>query len=113
MGRKICIIGGGPGGYVAAIRAAQLGAEVTLIEQDELGGTCLNWGCIPSKIMRHAAALLEKLHEARELGLNLKGHLHADMQALMEKKERQGWGPVGSLGLEPEFPKALEGSFRP
>lgn len=47
--RKVAVIGGGPGGYVAAIRAAQLGAEVTLIEKEALGGTCLNVGCIPTK----------------------------------------------------------------
>ena len=88
MSQKICIIGGGPGGYVAAVRAAQLGAEVTLIEQDDLGGTCLHRGCIPSKIMRHAAELLEKLRKAEEFGLKLKGDLHADLKVLMEKKEK-------------------------
>ena len=88
MSERICIIGGGPGGYVAAIRAAQLGAEVTLIEQDELGGVCLNRGCIPSKIMRHAAELLEKLHRAQEFGLKLNGNLHADLKSVMERKER-------------------------
>ncbi|MDR1650344.1 MAG: FAD-dependent oxidoreductase, partial [Synergistaceae bacterium] len=46
---KIAVIGGGPGGYVAAVRAAQLGADVTLIERGSLGGTCLNAGCIPTK----------------------------------------------------------------
>ena len=51
MPEKITIIGGGPGGYVAAIRAAQRGAQVTVVEKDELGGTCLNWGCIPTKCL--------------------------------------------------------------
>ncbi len=88
MSQKICIIGGGPGGYVAALRAAQLGAEVTLIEGDKLGGVCLNRGCIPSKIMRHTAELLEKLHRAREFGLEIKGDFHADLKLLMERKER-------------------------
>ena len=54
----LAIIGGGPGGYVAAIRAAQLGAEVTLIEKDKLGGTCLNVGCIPTKALLHSAEVL-------------------------------------------------------
>ncbi|RYD06714.1 hypothetical protein N752_03300 [Desulforamulus aquiferis] len=49
MQYKIVIIGGGPGGYVAAIRAAQMGAKVALIERERVGGTCLNWGCIPTK----------------------------------------------------------------
>ena len=49
----VAVIGGGPGGYVAAIRAAQLGADVTLIEKEQLGGTCLNVGCIPTKALLH------------------------------------------------------------
>ncbi|MBQ7557848.1 MAG: FAD-dependent oxidoreductase, partial [Lachnospiraceae bacterium] len=49
MGTRILIIGGGPGGYVAAIRAAQMGGEVTIVEREHLGGTCLNCGCIPTK----------------------------------------------------------------
>ncbi|NLA28688.1 MAG: FAD-dependent oxidoreductase, partial [Propionibacterium sp.] len=53
MTPKILIIGGGPGGYVAAIRAAQLHAEVTLVENGQLGGTCLNVGCIPTKALLH------------------------------------------------------------
>ncbi|MCG6892158.1 MAG: FAD-dependent oxidoreductase, partial [Desulfobacteraceae bacterium] len=57
MSRKIVILGAGPGGYVAAVRAAQLGAEVTIIEADNVGGTCLNWGCIPSKVMITTANL--------------------------------------------------------
>ena len=55
---NIVVIGGGPGGYVAAIRAAQLGAQVTLIEKDKMGGTCLNVGCIPTKVLLHAAELM-------------------------------------------------------
>ena len=60
MAKKITVIGAGPGGYVAAIRAAQLGAQVTLIENDNVGGTCLNWGCIPSKVLITTAELYEK-----------------------------------------------------
>ncbi|MGM0643210.1 MAG: FAD-dependent oxidoreductase, partial [Thermodesulfobacteriota bacterium] len=60
MTTRITVIGGGPGGYVAALKAALLGAEVTLIEKENLGGTCLNWGCIPSKIMKHSSELLLK-----------------------------------------------------
>ena len=55
---KIAILGAGPGGYVAAVRAAQLEADVTLIEADNVGGTCLNWGCIPSNVMITTAELL-------------------------------------------------------
>ena len=59
--KKVAVIGGGPGGYIAAIRAAQLGAEVSVIEMDKLGGTCLNIGCIPTKCMLHSAELLEQI----------------------------------------------------
>ena len=64
MTKKIIVIGGGPGGYVAAIRAAQLGAQVTLIEKDTLRGTCLNRGCIPTKALLRSAEILTK--EARQ-----------------------------------------------
>ena len=60
---RTVIIGGGPGGYTAAIRAAQLGAEVTLIEKDSMGGTCLNVGCIPTKALIHSADLYKKIRE--------------------------------------------------
>jgi dihydrolipoamide dehydrogenase len=62
--KKIVIIGGGPGGYVAAIRAAQLGAQVTLIERDKIGGTCLNRGCIPTKTLLHDAKVLRLLRSS-------------------------------------------------
>jgi len=88
MAEKIVVIGAGPGGYVAAIRAAQLGAEVTVIEQDNVGGTCLNWGCVPSKIMKTTAEMLENFHRAWEFGLSLKGSIHPDMKALMDRKDK-------------------------
>ncbi len=63
----LAIIGAGPGGYVAAIRAARLGAKVTLIEKDEIGGTCLNWGCIPTKALAASAHAISPLREGKEL----------------------------------------------
>ena len=67
---KIIVIGGGPGGYVAAIRAAQLGAEVTVIEREHLGGTCLNVGCIPTKCLLHSAELVEDIrNQGAEIGV--------------------------------------------
>jgi len=86
MGTKITVLGAGPGGYVAAIRAAQLGAEVTVIEADNVGGTCLNRGCIPSKIMITTAEMLEKFHRAAEFGLAVEGGVRPDMQRLMARK---------------------------
>lgn len=66
---KACVIGAGPGGYVAAIRLAQLGQSVTLIERESLGGVCLNWGCIPSKAYIGASKLYEKIRTADECGI--------------------------------------------
>lgn len=67
---KIVVIGGGPGGYVAAIRAAQLGADVKLIERDKLGGTCLNVGCIPTKALLHTAEVYAHAKEGASCGVN-------------------------------------------
>lgn len=66
--RDVVIIGGGPGGYNAAIRAAQLGLSVTLIEKAELGGVCLNKGCIPSKVFTHAAQKMAEISHIEEIG---------------------------------------------
>jgi dihydrolipoamide dehydrogenase len=65
----LIVVGGGPGGYVAAIRAAQLGMNVGVIEQDKLGGLCLNWGCIPSKALLRSAEVYHLLQRAKEFGL--------------------------------------------
>ena len=67
----VAIVGGGPGGYVAAIRAAQLGAKVTLIEKESIGGTCLNVGCIPTKSLLHSAEILAEARNAAEHGINI------------------------------------------
>ncbi|WHY73323.1 dihydrolipoyl dehydrogenase [Fictibacillus enclensis] len=67
--RQLIIVGGGPGGYNAAIRAAQLGLEVTLIEKEDLGGVCLNTGCIPSKALTHAAAQYASMPHLKEMGI--------------------------------------------
>ncbi len=69
MNKKIIIIGGGPGGYVAAIRAAQLGATVTVIEKKVLGGTCLNRGCVPTKTLLHSARLYQSVLNSRKFGV--------------------------------------------
>jgi dihydrolipoamide dehydrogenase len=71
--RKVVVIGAGPAGYVCAIRLAQLGVEVTVIEKDELGGTCLNVGCIPSKAMIAAGALMERIVHAGQMGIHAQG----------------------------------------
>jgi len=68
----IAVIGGGPGGYVAAIRASQLGLRAALVEKAELGGVCLNWGCIPTKALLRAADLYQQIGEAGEFGIEIK-----------------------------------------
>ncbi|HMO02212.1 MAG TPA: dihydrolipoyl dehydrogenase [Oligoflexia bacterium] len=69
--RDLIVLGGGPGGYVAAIRAAQLGRNVTLVEREALGGVCLNWGCIPSKALLKSAEVFAKIQEAAEFGIEV------------------------------------------
>jgi len=74
----VVVIGGGPGGYVGAIRAAQLGYKTAIIERDKLGGVCLNWGCIPSKALLANAELMEKLHDKEAWGLKINGDVSHD-----------------------------------
>jgi dihydrolipoamide dehydrogenase len=69
----LAIIGGGPGGYVAAIRAAQLGMRVTLVEREAIGGVCLNWGCIPTKSLLRSAEVLSLVRRASEFGVEVAG----------------------------------------
>ena len=88
MPTKIIVIGGGPGGYVAALRAAALGGIVTLIEKENLGGTCLNWGCIPSKIMKNSADIFLKILKAENFGITVQGSVSPDMKSLMKKKDK-------------------------
>ncbi len=84
--KKIVVIGGGPGGYGAAIRAADLGAAVTLVEKGKLGGACLNRGCIPTKIFLRAAELMRNLKGAATLGIDV-GRSSFDLARLVAHKE--------------------------
>ncbi len=69
----VIVIGAGPGGYVAAIRAAQLGKKVVIVERENLGGICLNWGCIPTKALLRSAEVFHLMHRAKEFGLSASG----------------------------------------
>ena len=69
----LIVIGGGPGGYVAAIKASQLGMSVALVEDKHLGGICLNWGCIPTKALLKSANVFEYLTHASDYGVDVKG----------------------------------------
>jgi dihydrolipoamide dehydrogenase len=84
--KKIVVIGGGPGGYVAAIRAAQLGAEVHLVENERLGGTCLNVGCIPTKAILHTAETYQALAAGKLPGI-LADNVRLDWPAVMSRKQ--------------------------
>lgn len=86
LGTEVLIVGAGPGGYVAAIRAAQLGKDVTLVEKDELGGVCLNIGCIPSKALIYGAYLYEKLKRLEEMGIAV-NEVRLDLERMQLWKE--------------------------
>ncbi len=88
MSKHLAILGAGPGGYVAAIRAAQLGARVTVIENQALGGVCLNWGCIPSKALLSVVELGDKAKKAKELGLQLEGSVAYDAAVMVARKNK-------------------------
>jgi len=81
----VAIIGAGPAGYVAAIRAAQLGATISLIEKDEIGGVCLNRGCIPTKALLESANLLSKIGKAEKHGISV-GNVSTDIRSMMRRK---------------------------
>lgn len=83
---SLAIIGAGPGGYVAAIRAAQLGAKVTVIEDVEVGGTCLNRGCIPTKTLVATTEVYEKIKEAASFGIDVEGGARLNVPKIMERQ---------------------------
>jgi len=85
-GAGVVVIGGGPGGYVAAIKAARLGAGVTLIEKDRMGGTCLNRGCIPTKALLHAAEVKEEAETGGEIGIKV-GGIDVDWAQVIARKD--------------------------
>src|SRR5260370_37362669 len=84
----VAVIGAGPGGYVAAIRAAQLGARVAIVEKQYMGGTCLNVGCIPSKAMLHVAETLHNVEMFEEMGIHLSKPPTFDMAKAMGFKDK-------------------------
>ncbi|MDX8348695.1 dihydrolipoyl dehydrogenase [Cognatiyoonia sp. IB215446] len=80
----IIVIGAGPGGYVAAIRAAQLGMKVAIVEREHMGGICLNWGCIPTKAMLRSSEVFHLMHRAKEFGLRATG-VDYDLNAVVKR----------------------------
>ncbi len=95
----LVVIGAGPGGYPAAIRAAQLGAKTAIVEREQLGGTCLNWGCIPTKALIAAAETFDKIKHAEKYGISVTGAA-PDYPAMIGNKNKavqQLRGGVNSL----------------
>ncbi|HET6514190.1 MAG TPA: dihydrolipoyl dehydrogenase [Thermodesulfovibrionales bacterium] len=85
---RIAVLGGGPGGYVAALKASQLGAQVMVIEKDEVGGTCLNWGCIPTKTLIASAEAFLRAKNLADFGIDLAGSLSPNLTKIMERKNK-------------------------
>jgi dihydrolipoamide dehydrogenase len=85
MNYDLVIIGSGPGGYVAAIRASQLGLKTGVIEKAELGGICLNWGCIPTKALLKSAQVLNYMNHAADYGITFDSPAQADMQKMVDR----------------------------
>jgi len=84
----IVVIGGGPGGYVAALKAGQMGANVAIVEKEYLGGTCLNYGCIPSKALLASAELLHHVRHAADLGIEVAGQVSANWTQMQARKDK-------------------------
>ena len=84
MNFDLIVLGSGPGGYVAAIRAAQLGQKVAIVERESLGGICLNWGCIPTKALLKSAQVFSYLSHAEDFGITIK-EANADFNAVVKR----------------------------
>jgi len=95
----VIIIGSGPGGYVTAIRAAQLGFKTAIIEREHLGGICLNWGCIPTKALLRSGEIMDYAQRAKEYGLTLEGKITPDVKAVVERSRGVSARLNGGVGF--------------
>ena len=93
----LIVIGAGPGGYVAAIRAAQLGMNVAIVEREHMGGICLNWGCIPTKAMLRSSEVFHLMHRAKEFGLKASG-IDYDLDAVVKRSRSVAGQLSGGIG---------------
>ncbi len=95
----VLVIGSGPGGYVAAIRAAQLGLKTAIVEREHVGGICLNWGCIPTKALLRSAEVLHLAQHAKDYGLQLNGTMAADPAAVVKRSRQVATQLNGGVGF--------------
>ena len=93
----LIVIGAGPGGYVAAIRGAQLGMNVAIVERENLGGICLNWGCIPTKALLRSSEVFHLMHRAKEFGLKAEG-ISYDLDAVVKRSRKVAGQLSGGIG---------------
>jgi dihydrolipoamide dehydrogenase len=95
----VIIIGSGPGGYIAAIRAAQLGLKTAVVEREHLAGICSNWGCIPTKALLRSAEVLHLSEHAKNYGLKLEGTVTPDLQAIVKRSRGIAERMNGGVGF--------------
>ena len=95
----VIIIGSGPGGYVTAIRSAQLGFKTAIVEREHLGGICLNWGCIPTKALLRSAEIMHYADHIKNYGLKLEGKVTADVKAVVERSRGVSGRLNGGVGF--------------
>src|SRR5277367_1923495 len=95
----IVVIGAGPGGYVTAIRAAQLGFKTAIVEREHLGGICLNWGCIPTKALLRTAEIFHYAQHAKNYGLILNGSMTFDPSAVVKRSRGVSGQLNGGVGF--------------
>ncbi len=93
----LIVIGAGPGGYVAAIRGAQLGLSVAIVEREHLGGICLNWGCIPTKALLRSSEVFHLMHRAKEFGLKA-DNVGYDLDAVVKRSRKVAGQLSGGIG---------------
>jgi dihydrolipoamide dehydrogenase len=95
----VIIIGSGPGGYIAAIRAAQLGLKTAVVEREHLAGICSNWGCIPTKALLRSAEVLHLSGHAKNYGLKLEGTVTPDLEAIVKRSRGIAERMNGGVGF--------------
>ena len=103
----VLVVGSGPGGYVAAIRAAQLGLRTAIVEREHLGGICLNWGCIPTKALLRSAEIFHYMQNAKDYGLIVEGRAKPDAAAVVQRSRGVSSRLNGGVGISSRKTKLM------